>query len=75
MLKHGKAFIENRADRAMPEDADYAAHNSSLSDWRRSCIEARHELRRGMKEAEADVDLQCIEISIRRRGFGGADLA
>jgi hypothetical protein len=30
MLKHGKAFIENRANCTMPEDANYTAHNSSL---------------------------------------------
>jgi hypothetical protein len=30
MLKHRKAFIENRADRAMTEDADYTAHGASL---------------------------------------------
>jgi hypothetical protein len=31
MLKHGKAFIENRANRTMPEDADNTAHGASLS--------------------------------------------
>jgi hypothetical protein len=36
MLKHGQAFIENRADRTMPEDADNTAHGASLSGWCRS---------------------------------------
>jgi hypothetical protein len=36
MLKHGQAFIDNRANRAMPEDADNTAHGASLSGWSRS---------------------------------------
>jgi hypothetical protein len=36
MLKHRKAFIENRADCTMPEDADYTAHDASLPGWSRS---------------------------------------
>jgi hypothetical protein len=35
MLKHGKAFIENRTDCTMPKDADNTAHGASLPGWRR----------------------------------------
>ncbi len=30
MLQHGKAFIDNRANCTMPEDADDTAHGASL---------------------------------------------
>jgi hypothetical protein len=41
MLKHGEAFIYNRANCTMPEDADNTAHGSSLPGWRRSTFEVR----------------------------------
>jgi hypothetical protein len=41
MLKHGKAFIDNRANCTMPEYADNTAHGSSLPGWRRSTFEVR----------------------------------
>ena len=41
MLKHGEAFINNRANRTMPEDTNNTAHGSSLPGWRRSTFEVR----------------------------------
>jgi hypothetical protein len=41
MLKHGKAFIDNRANWTMPEHADNTAHVSSLPGWRQSTFEIR----------------------------------
>jgi len=52
MLKHRKAFIENRADRTMPEDADNTAHDASQPGWRRSAFVFATNSSGGTKEAE-----------------------